>query len=96
MNNNVLRVLELSLRFQDGKIIDVPVADALPEAVDLSGLLQSQQSVTYYATLPSFKPFGGNFAAIGQTVIGARHQQANSDTPDLYTQAAHTMPIRDF
>ena len=88
LNNNVLRVLDLTLRFQDGETIDAPGTDALPETVDLSGLMQSQQSVTYYAALPTFKPFGGNFAPIGQTVIGARYKQANSDTPDLYTQAA--------
>ena len=86
--NNVLRVLDLSLRFQDGELIEAPGADALPEPVDLSGLLQSQQSVTYYAALPAFKPFGGNFAQPGQVVNGARFVQANSDTPDLYTQAA--------
>ncbi len=86
--NNALRVLEVSLRFQDGELIDAPGLDALPDPVDLSQLLQSQQSITYYAALPAFKPFGGNFAPAGQTANAARFIQDNRDTPDLYTQAA--------
>jgi type VI secretion system protein ImpJ len=86
--NNALRVLELSLRFQDGEMVDAPGADDLPETVDLSELLQSQQTITYYAALPAFKPFGGNFGQAGQAVNSARFTQANHDTPDLYTQAA--------
>lgn len=83
-----LRVLELALRFQDGEMVDAPGVDELPEPVDLSQLLQSQQSVTYYAALPTFKPFGGNFSQPGQPNDGARFVQVNQDTPDLYTQAA--------
>jgi type VI secretion system protein ImpJ len=86
--NNALRVLELSLRFQDGELVDAPGADALPDAIDLSQLEQSQQSVTYYAALPAFKPFGANLAAPGQSANGARFIQSSCDTPDLYTQAA--------
>lgn len=88
LSNNALRVLELSLRFQDGELYDAPMADELPETVDLSGLLQSQQTVTYYAALPAFKPFGGNFGQSGQATNAARFVQDNRDTPDLYTQAA--------
>ncbi|HEX9171552.1 MAG TPA: type VI secretion system baseplate subunit TssK [Telluria sp.] len=86
--SNGLRILELSLRFQDGELYDAPCADELPDTVDLSALLQSQQSVTYYAALPAFKPFGGNFGQPGQAKDAARFVQANQDTPDLYTQAA--------
>jgi type VI secretion system protein ImpJ len=86
--NNVLRILELSLRFQDGELYDAPGADALPETVDLNLLQPSQQSVTYYAALPAFKPFGGNFSQPGQATNTARFVQANQDAPDLYTQAA--------
>jgi len=86
--NNALRILELSLRFQDGELVDAPGIDALPDPVDLSQLLQSQQTVTYYAALPAFKPFGGNFAPLGQTANAARFVQSNQETPDLYTQAA--------
>ncbi|WP_343729591.1 type VI secretion system baseplate subunit TssK [Duganella sp.] len=82
--NHSLRVLELSLRFQDGEFYDAPGADDLPDAVDLSQLPQSQQSVTYYAALPAFKPFGGNFGDNGSV----RYLQHNQDTPDLYTHAA--------
>jgi type VI secretion system protein ImpJ len=88
LSTNGLRILELSLRFQDGELYDAPGADELPDTVDLSQLLQSQQTVTYYAALPAFKPFGGNFGQPGQTKDAARFVQSNQDTPDLYTQAA--------
>ncbi|NYE59775.1 type VI secretion system protein ImpJ [Duganella sp. 1224] len=83
--NNGLRLLELSLRFQDGEFYDAPGADDLPDPVDLSQLPQSQQTITYYAALPAFKPFGGNF---GDSSHAVRYQQNNQDTPDLYTHAA--------
>ena len=69
--NNTLRILKLSLRFQDGELYDAPGADELPDPVDLSQLLQSQQTVTYYAALPAFKPFGGNFGPSGQAMSSA-------------------------
>lgn len=86
--NDILRVLELSLRFQDGEMVDAPGADMLPEPVDLSALPQSQQGMVYYAALPAFKPFGGNFGPPGQPGNVARFVQSNTETPDLYTQAA--------
>ncbi|MYM70427.1 type VI secretion system baseplate subunit TssK [Pseudoduganella sp. FT55W] len=88
--NHSLRVLELSLRFQDGEFYDAPGADDLPDAVDLAQLPQSQQTVTYYAALPAFKPFGGNFgdAANSSSSSAVRYLQHNQDTPDLYTHAA--------
>lgn len=85
--SNVLRVLTLSVRFQDGELYDAPGADELPEAVDLSQLQQSQQCVTYYAALPAFKPFGGNFEPPGQATNSARFVQTNEDTPDLFTHS---------
>jgi type VI secretion system protein ImpJ len=85
--NNALRLLELSLRFQDGELYSAPGEDELPDTVDLSQLPQSQQTITFYAALPSFKPFGGNFGD-GPTSNAVRFRQANRDTPDLYTQAA--------
>jgi type VI secretion system protein ImpJ len=89
LTNQSLRLLELSLRFQDGEFYDAPGADDLPDAVDLSQLPQSQQTVTYYAALPAFKAFGGNFGdSSAGTNGGVRYQQHNQDTPDLYTQAA--------
>jgi type VI secretion system protein ImpJ len=84
----VLRVLDLSLRFQDGELVEAPGADELPAAIDLSQLPPTQQSVTYYAALPGLKPFGGNFAQPGQPSNTARFVQANQDTPDLFTRAA--------
>ncbi|UVW28765.1 type VI secretion system baseplate subunit TssK [Massilia sp. H6] len=86
--NNVLRLLALSARFQDGELVDAPEIDALPEAVDLSLLPQAQQTLTYYIALPGLKPFSGNFTPPGQASNTARYVQANGETPDLYTQAA--------
>ncbi len=86
--NNTLRVLDLALRFPDGELVDAPAQDALPDTVDLGQLPHSQQTITYYAALPAFKPFGGNFAMPGQPASGVRYMQDDSDTPDLYTQAA--------
>jgi type VI secretion system protein ImpJ len=87
--NNALRLLELSLRFQDGELYSAPGGDDLPETVDLSQLPQSVQAVTYYAALPGFKPFGGNFGGSNEPGGNAvRFQQLNRETPDLYTQAA--------
>ena len=86
--NNSLRLLELSLVFQDGEIYNAAGGDELPEALDLGNLPSSLQSVTFHAALPAFKPFGGNFAASGKPNNAARYAQANLSTPDLYTQAA--------
>ncbi|MCS0583002.1 type VI secretion system baseplate subunit TssK [Massilia pinisoli] len=84
--SNVLRILALSLRFQDGEWVDAPASDELPASIDLSQLPQGQQQVTYYAALPALKPFGGN---VGQAGTATRFVQANHDTPDLYTKAAN-------
>jgi type VI secretion system protein ImpJ len=82
--NNALRLLELSVRFQDGELYSAPGADELPDTIDLAPLPQSTQTVTYHAALPALKPFGGNFGDGGNAV---RFQQLNRETPDLYTQA---------
>ena len=84
---NSLRVLELSLMFPDGEIVNAPGNDALPGPVDLSapGL---GQSVIFHAALPVLKHFGGNVTATGQVNNGARFAQSNCETPDLFTQAA--------
>lgn len=86
--SNVLRIVDLAVRFQDGELVDAPGADALPDSIDLSLLQQSQQSVTFYVALPGLKPFNGNFSQPGQASNTARFVQANHDTPDLYTGAA--------
>lgn len=86
--NNSLRLLELSVIFQDGEISKCPDDDDLPDAIDLSGLPITQQTVTYYAALPALKGFGGNFAGTGQINHSTRFVQHNADTPDLYTQAS--------
>jgi type VI secretion system protein ImpJ len=88
--SNVLRILDLALRFQDGELVDAPGMDDLPDTVDLAeqGQQQSVQSITYYAALPGLKPFSGNFAQPGQPADTVRFVQSNQETPDLYTQAA--------
>jgi type VI secretion system protein ImpJ len=90
IGNNMLRILALALRFQDGELVDAPGPDALPPTVDLGQLNDRphQQTVTYYAALPGLKPFGGNFAQPGQDGNTARFVQANQETADLYTQAS--------
>jgi type VI secretion system protein ImpJ len=87
--SNVLRILALSLRFQDGEWVDAPASDELPASIDLSQLPQGQQQVTYYAALPALKPFGGNVGQPVQAGTATRFVQANHDTPDLYTKAAN-------
>ena len=84
-----LRILQLSLRFPDGELVDAPGEDVLPASVDLDPDLPAGQAITYYAALPALKPFGGNFGQPGQASNAARFVQANQETPDLYTQAAH-------
>jgi type VI secretion system protein ImpJ len=88
LSNNTLRIQEMALIFQDGEIYNAPGEDALPDGIDLGQMTQSLQSITFYAALPAFKHFGGNFGAAGQPSNGARFAQVNLDTPDLYTQAA--------
>ena len=88
LNNNTLRLLELALVFQDGEIVNAPGGDDLPPELDLSAIPQSQQALTFYAALPAFKHFGGNFTPAGQPASAVRYAQDNRDTPDLYTQAA--------
>ena len=83
-----LRLVELSLRFPDGEMVDAPGDDALPAAIDLDPATAPGQAVTWYAALPALKPFGGNFGPPGQASNAARFVQANHETPDLYTQAA--------
>lgn len=87
--NDTLRLLDLSLVFPDGELVHAPGADELPPDIDLANIPQAQQSLTFYAALPAFKHFGGNFAPEGQPSNVARYVQSNLDTPDLYTQAAH-------
>ncbi|TCV90682.1 type VI secretion system baseplate subunit TssK [Sulfurirhabdus autotrophica] len=86
--NNSLRLISLSLIFQDGEIFKAPGEDELPDAVDLSDIPLSQQSITYYAAIPSLKHFGGNFSPTGHSNNSVRYTQANLETPDLFTQAA--------
>ena len=88
LSNNSLRLLDLSVIFQDGEIYKAPDEDDLPDPVDLTELPQAQQSVTFYAALPALKSFGGNFAPTASVNRSTRYTQANLDTPDLFTEAA--------
>jgi len=87
--NGTLRLLELSLIFQDGEIIKAPSMDCLPDAIDLSDIPLSQQSITYYAALPALKSFGDNFSPTANANNSTRYVQLSVDTPDLYTQAVN-------
>lgn len=88
--NNTLRLLELTLIFQDGEIIKAPSQDVLPESVDLGAIPSSQQTITYYIGLPLLKNFSGNYAAASESGNSPRYLQYNVETPDLFTQAVAT------
>ena len=89
LQNDTLRLLELTVFFPDGEIYAAPGADDLPPELDLGAIPRGQQELTFYAALPVFKHFGGNFAPEGQASNAARFAQHNAETPDLYTQAAN-------
>lgn len=86
LENNTLQFLDLALRFQDGEMVDAPLADALPPLYDLSHLPPARQSILLYAALPNFKPAGGNYSP--QAHHAVRFCQSNAETADMYTQAA--------
>ena len=83
-----LRLLTLALRFRDGETVQAPAQDALPPPIDLTQLPPNQQNVTYYAALPTVKPFGGNYQPPGEPANAARFGQHSRETPDLFTKAA--------
>ena len=85
--NNTLRLLELSVIFQDGEIANAPKIDELPNPIDLSDLPVSQQTITYYIAIPALKSFGGNFSSQTNPNTSSRYTQINVATPDLFTQA---------
>lgn len=86
--NNTLRILELSLIFQDGDIINAPGQDDLPAAIDLTDIPLSQHSITYHIALPALKNFGGNSSSTALQGNSARYVHSNRTTPDLFTEAA--------
>jgi type VI secretion system protein ImpJ len=88
LNNNTLRILELSAIFQDGEIYKAPDGDDLPDPIELTEIPLSQQSVTFYAALPALKSFGSNFASGTGNHQASRYIQDNIETPDLFTDAA--------
>lgn len=89
LTNNTLRLLELSLIFQDGEMLKAPTVDDLPAPIDLSELPLAQQTITYFIALPALKSFGENFSAATNASNSSRYVQTNIDTPDLFTQAAN-------
>lgn len=88
LNNNTLRILELSAIFQDGEIYKAPDSDDLPDPVELADIPLAQQTVTFYAALPALKSFGGNFAPAAGGNHSTRYLQDNIETADLFTDAA--------
>jgi type VI secretion system protein ImpJ len=87
LSNNVLRLSELSIIFQDGEMVKAPTHDDLPAAINLAELPLAQQSVTFYVALPVVENYGGNFSSANESDDSARYAQKNIDTPDLYTKA---------
>lgn len=85
--NNTLRLIDLSLIFQDGELVRAPDVDDLPAPVDLSEVPLSQKTMTYFVALPAMKSFGGNFATAANASNSTRYVQSSVDTPDLFTQA---------
>ncbi|NUU01342.1 type VI secretion system baseplate subunit TssK [Herbaspirillum robiniae] len=89
LNNNTLRILELSMIFQDGEIYKAPDGDDLPDPIELTEIPLAQQSVTFYAALPALKSFGSNFAhGAASNSQSSRYIQDNIETSDLFTEAA--------
>ncbi len=86
--NDLLRLQELVVIFPDGEQYAAPTSDTLPEAIMLSEIPLTQQTITYYAALPLLKEYGGNFNAAEQATTAARYTQVNIETPDLFTQGA--------
>lgn len=87
--HNKLRVLELSLIFQDGESYNAPDDDIPPDDVDLSDLILTGDCVSFHVCLPMLNSLGGNFSASDDRRSAVRYQQVNRETADLYTQAAH-------
>jgi len=86
--NSSLRLLELNAVFPDGEIIKAPDQDELPAPLDLNEIPLNQQSIVFYAAMPSFKHYGDNFSSNeSKNDNNARYLQQDIDTPDLYTQA---------
>ncbi|MFA9217851.1 MAG: type VI secretion system baseplate subunit TssK [Sphingomonadaceae bacterium] len=80
--NNVLAADEMALIFQDGEIVEAPLADPLPAPVDLGALPAGTQHFTFYAALPGLRAHGGNLHE-----GGARYAAVSKETPDLYSDA---------
>lgn len=83
--NNLLRILNLSLVFQDGEMVKAPVFDDLPDAIDLNQLPVSLSSITYYVGIANLKPHGDNFASHPNS--HTRYSLKNMDTSDAYTKS---------
>ena len=84
--NNGLRLQELNAIFPDGEQYFAPGCDSLPETINLDNIPLTQQTLTFYASLPVIKDHGGNFNPVDQTSNAARYSQVNLDTADLFTQ----------
>lgn len=71
--NGKLRLLALRAIFREGELFDAPASDPLPVAVDLSALPSEMQELTFHAALPAQEC--------------DRFQQAEHETPDLFSDA---------
>lgn len=84
--SNTLRVLHMSLIFEDGELFAAPGNDELPDPVDL-GALEPGPVVTFYAALPALKQCGGNVIPDRQVDNGARFVQNSPGMHDLQIEA---------
>lgn len=86
--NGVVRLVEVSAIFPDCEIYSAPDLCELPVALDLNNLPTSVSDVTIYLSMPRLKPYGSNIAADETKGSPSRYLQKNSQTPDLFTEAA--------
>lgn len=83
-----VRVLQASAIFPDGEIYSAPEADDLPTPLSLEGLPAGTQELTIHLALPLLKDYGGNCGDSEDTGAATRFAQVNTQTPDLFTDAA--------
>lgn len=83
-----LRLLEVSAVFPGGEMYAAPEGATLPPALALQDLPVGVSEVTAYLALPRLAPYGRNLTASNTTANAGRYEQANEQTPDLFTDAA--------
>jgi type VI secretion system protein ImpJ len=86
--SGILRVAEVSAILPDGELIDAPVCDELPDPVNLAGIDNIGNGLTFHLALPYLRDYGPNFSAQRETTGQVlRYYQHDEAAPDLYTNA---------